>query len=240
MAKYQRGISWTAVILGLIFCWPLGLFLLIKKARTDRESAVKKDTKTSVTGWLLLFIGLSLFGTFSGAGRNNTVMLFFAIFILCGGFVSLITTRRNNLDGYKYRCYIDGIVNHGLTSLQDIANFVQIHEKQVVKDLKQMIKMGYFDHAHIDEKLGEIHIFQRRPHVHHQDPYYEGPRKAEASFRQADQAQAQSGSDRSSRTSEQNATDAVELLMACRSCGAQNWIVPGARNHCDFCGSPLG
>ncbi|MCL2166876.1 MAG: hypothetical protein FWH49_06270, partial [Clostridiales bacterium] len=195
MAKYQRGISWTAVILGLIFCWPLGLYFLIKKARTDRESAVKKDNKTSATGWLLLFLGIVILSSLAGAGRSNTVMLCFAIFMLCGGFISLVTSRRNNLEGFKYRCYIDGIVNHGLTSIQDIAAFAQVREKQVVKDLKQMIKMGYFDHAHIDEKHGEIHIFQRRPHVNLQDPHYGEPREEGAGFRQADKAKARSGGD---------------------------------------------
>ncbi|MCL1849133.1 MAG: hypothetical protein FWF83_05635 [Clostridiales bacterium] len=166
MAKYSHRPSWTAIIIWMVIFWPIGLALFMKKLTSDRVAAVRKDRKAPMTGWLLLVLGLYFLGSrsFGGAFLVNGLRSgpTLAIFFLVGGAILLSAAKKGNENGEKYRDYIDAIVNHGLVSIRDIAAFAEQKESVVYKDLKKMIKMGYFDRAYLDGKRGEIWIYQRR------------------------------------------------------------------------------
>ena len=303
MDKHQHSPSWAIVILGLILFWPLGVYFLLKKLMTDREAAVKRDNKTPVLGWLLFFIGLFFVSASIGGRAGGGAMLMFAVFFLCGGVIAISAAKKGNREGERFRSYINAIVNHGLVSMPDIAAFVQVSIKTVKKDLKKMARMGYFEHAHIDDKREEIHLYQLRPpnyshvpygeaasgrpYAGHGQPYDAGQGYAGGSGYGdaargygsragrgdpggsfggppfgADRVQGYGGGDRAAggngyggaaqgyagadlshgRAGQADAAPVsgpVEVLAACRNCGANNWISPGVRNHCEFCGSPI-
>ena len=302
MYKREHGPSWAIVILGLILFWPLGVYFLLKKLMTDREAAVKKDNKTPVLGWLLLFIGLFFISSFIGGRAGGDVRLLFAVFFLCGGVIAIGAAKKGNQEGERFRSYINAIVNHGLVSMPDIAAFVQVSIKTVKKDLKKMVRMGYFEHAHLDEKREEIRLYQLRPPYYSHVPYGEetgarqyadhgqsygggqgygddraagggqgfngggpgfggavqgygsqtgqggpgfssGGSPHDTRHRQARGRQGHGGADPSYGHREQAeagpVSGPVEVMAACRNCGANNWVRPGVRNHCEFCGSPI-
>jgi len=163
MARQNQSPSWAAITICFIFFWPVGLYLLVKKLTTDKEAAVKKDSKTPVIGWLLIIIGMFFISSYFGSGKIMSSL--WAAFFIFGGLSSLSAAKKGNQEGERFRSYINAIVNHGLVSIQDIAAFAGVREKVAIKDLKRMIQMGYFDHAHIDEKRGEIYLYQRHAHV---------------------------------------------------------------------------
>jgi len=261
MVKQDRGPSWAAITICFIFFWPVGLYLLVKKLTTDREAAVRKDSKTPVLGWILMIIGVFFLSSYlSGGGK---ALFIWAAFFIFGGLSSLKAAKKGNQEGERFRSYINAIVNHGLVSIQDIADFAQVREKVVIRDLKRMIAMGYFDHAHIDEKRGEIYLYQRHAHVNVGQRYYAdnytsenytsgnnnservGDRDKRDDGREApirDRAYRDSASKRESGSGARDQSGdyvVVEKMTTCRNCGAQNWITPGVRNECEFCGSPL-
>jgi hypothetical protein len=272
MAKQDRGPSWIAITIGFILFWPVGLYLLIKKLTTDREAAVKRDSKIPVLGWILLIFGVFFLSSYLSSSRNT--LFIWAVFFIFGGLLSLRAAKRGNLEGERFRSYINAIVNHGLVSIQDIAAFAQVREKTAVKDLKRMIGMGYFDHAHIDEKRGEIYLYQRQAHVNVSQRYYANNTlnnnsvKSKYSVKNKNYDPAFDARDRANDRSATVSRDAVswdfppsdfasirdkgsqafdksedygvvEKMTTCRNCGAQNWVTPGVRNTCEYCGSPI-
>ena len=211
MTMLKRGPSWFWIIFWMITIWPLGVYLLYKRLTSDRAAALGKDRKTKVAGWFLLLCGLVLLGAYLDGGRSFTLLLL-SVFFLCGAGTSLQTAKRYNQDGGMYRIYIDAVANHGFTSIQDIASFADVDPKTAAKDLKVMIRKGYFDHAFIDERRGEIHYTHRQG--------YGGAPPATA--------QPYAG------------INGNEKMAPCRNCGANNLILQGGQNVCEFCGSPLG
>ena len=244
MVGSYRGPSWAAIIVWFITFWPVGLYLMIKKLTTDREAAVRRERKAPFMGWVLLCLGLFFFSSFSGSGSFWHLM--WALFFICGGLSSLSTSKRGSMEGERFRSYINAIVNHGLTYIGDIAAFAQVHERQVVKDLKKMIRMGYFDHAHIDDRRGEIYLYQRHAHVNLDRAYYDDENEQVRSAQDGDATAKAAyaygeGADygRVDTDEAHSMAGTVEKLVNCRNCGAQNWITPGTRNTCEYCGSVL-
>ena len=241
MGIRRRGPSWFAIIIWFVFFWPIGLYLMIKRLTTDREAAVRRERRTPVLGWFLLFVGLFFLSSY--VGNRVSIAFLLALFFICGGISSLSASKRGNMEGERFRTYINAIVNHGLTYIRDIADFSQVSEKQVVKDIEKMIRMGYFDHAHIDRKRGEIYLYQRHAHVNVDSSVYDEPVTkpyAEPAYSMAS-GSARSDSAYATETSDTSSGRAgtVEKMIHCRNCGAQNWIVPGVRNLCEYCGSVL-
>lgn len=234
MAKQRMGPSWVAVILWLIFFWPVGLYLLVKKLTTDRRAVVEQDRKLPVVGWLMLFVGVVFLGSFFDSYQGSATELLFALFFFCGGLASLRTAKKKTAEGGRYRCYIDAIVNHGLVFIPHIAAFVGVKENTACKDLKKMIKMGYFEQAYIDENRNEIHLYQRQAPVYRNQPYYGGGNSSQP-FRKGPVFREEPGYPPNYGQYQPPAEEAV----TCRSCGAHNWIRPGSKNHCEYCGSPL-
>jgi len=288
MSRPKRPPSWAAIIIWLIFFWPVGLYFLLKRLTTDREAAVRKDGKTPVLGWIMMFAGIIILYSYFGGGYSGDTRLIIAIFLLCGSVAALSAARKSNHDSDRYRRYIDAIVNHGMVSVREIAAYVHVNESRAYMDLKKMIRMRYFDHAHIDERRGEIHIYQRHGPTgqmggifgpgagrgfgsqgfggqSNSGQSYNGQSYGGQSYGGQDYSgqsyngqsysgQSYDGSSYSTQGFEEQTSpgrsgpafdgggqgaQTVEVMMACRNCGAHNWVQPGVRNFCEFCGSPL-
>ncbi len=230
MIKQRTGPSWVAIILWLIFFWPVGLYLLIRKLTTDKRAVVEKDRKLPMVGWLMLFIGVVFLGAFFDSYQGGVTELLFAVFFFCGGLASLRTAKKRSIEGGRYRCYIDAIVNHDLTFIPHIAAFAGVKESMACKELKKMIKMGYFEQAYIDENRNEIRLLHRQAPVYQRQPYY-GGRGSDQVFRDGYGYPPNQGYGQYQPPSAE--------AVSCRSCGAHNWISPGSKNQCEYCGSPL-
>jgi len=257
----RYGPPWVVIIFSLIIFCPIGIYLVIKKLTSDRAAAVKTDNKAPVTGWLLLFAGFYFISPYFGRGAYGDGRLLLALFLICGGLVSLSAAKKGSLAGERYRRYIDAIVNHGLISVPDIAAFAQVRERRVYRDLRKMIRMGYFDHAHFDERRGEIYIYQRHAQGNadgqYEDRQYYPQDSERQYYGQSHEAQHYGQSheaqkDRYNRYDRyepagdspaqgtQAKSGALETMTTCHNCGAHNWVTPGVRNTCEFCGSPIG
>lgn len=142
-----KGTSWTAIIIVLIFCWPVGIYLIYKKLNSDKTAAIKNGRVMSVFGWILLSLGIIYF-LMMITGNKDMI----GAFIIFGGSGAalLIVSKRRTKNASKYKKYISLIANKNVTSIDNIASAIPINYDTAVKDIQKMIDMGYFDNCYID------------------------------------------------------------------------------------------
>jgi hypothetical protein len=231
MAKWRKSPSWVAIIIGFIFFPPVGVFLFIKRITTDRGAAVRKHRAAPFMSWMLVFIGVFLILPLIKLGLRGGFWEICGLIFLISGIASARTARKGEQEGSRFRGYIDAIVNQGMVSFQDIAVYMGTSVAEVRRDLKKMVQMGYFDQAYIDENRDEIHLFHRRAE------YRAGGARPGGEYRQESAGKPDDGP--SAEGSGQGKSGDVETMGTCRNCGAHNWLEPGVRNVCEFCGSPI-
>ncbi len=201
--------SWPVIILLLLFFWPVGLFLLIKKFSMDKTAAISSGNGLKIGGIVLIVIGvLGFIGCLSdpdGAGGAIVALLFFI-----GGGVAL-TMKANKLkaEAESIKQYLAIIVNGHVRQLDAIAATTGKTYDVVRKEVKNMIDKGYLKNAYIDEGAREVVLPSSAP----------APRAA-ANAPVATAAPVQS------------------KIVTCPCCGANNTIY-GAVGECEYCGSPL-
>jgi len=162
----NRGISWGWILFLLIFCWPIGLFLAIRKMATDRAALMSgKRGGISIVGWLLASFGamgffLEIFGSRDSFGLG------FAFVLMLGGGLLLRKAAMVKKTAVRYKRYIELVVNQNLRHIDDIAAIIGISYEVAIKDLQEMIRMGYLKGAYIPMGTREI-VFARVEHPVH-------------------------------------------------------------------------
>jgi NADH:ubiquinone oxidoreductase subunit 5 (subunit L)/multisubunit Na+/H+ antiporter MnhA subunit len=109
----------------------------------------------------------------------------------------------------RFRQYIDIITNQNQTSIDQVAGIVQKPVNFVLADIQNMIRRRYFVGAYVDVNTRYI-VFQGR------------------------------SAGAGAAGMEENAPPNREMVVvACKSCGANNQIVKGTVGECEYCGSPI-
>lgn len=162
----KKGMGWGWIIFLLIIFWPVGLFLLIKKLATDKSALMSGKTRPiSAAGWILVVIGaLTSLGTDPSSGEAaDIVILVLALAMTVGGVLVLIKASRTKRTAARYKKYIDLAVNQNVRGIDNIAASVGLSYDAVVKDLQDMINIGYLKDAYIDQGNREIVLEQAEP-----------------------------------------------------------------------------
>lgn len=221
--EQKRAPSWGIAILLLFLCFPVGIFLIVKKMSIEKYYYVKNGRVLKNLGWGLLFlafiyISLGISGAFQTEDGRNVGVAFvvFAISIFgVGGAVSLIKGQSYVKRGLLYNRYVSIINAQNSLLIDNIAAAIPTSYDQAVNDLKNMIEIGYFSNAYIDLNRRELIMPE--------------------SFRK----EASVKTDYNIQFSTEKPSEEQPRSKKCPNCGATNPIVPGAANECEYCGSPL-
>lgn len=205
----KRVVSWTVVIIVMIFFWPVGLYLLYRKVTTDKEAAMKNSKALKVVGWIFLVIGiLGAFGNLSDSKTEAADIAIGVTFFVGGGVLMLYAARKVSMSGEKFKKYIHTIINDQQILIPNIAAVMNLSPEQVMKDIQAMIDMGYFPNAYINYGAHELVLPDR----------YENLNKT-----------SNTNMDRSQQ----------KITVICKNCGGNNIVVAGQVCECEYCGSPI-
>jgi hypothetical protein len=164
---------------------------------------------STIAGWLIAISFLvSLFAA-PYITEGVVAYVIFCLVIIALGVLLIIHGKKTKDRIRRFRKYIAIIVNQNETSIDQIANMVQMPVNFVLKDIEFMISKRYFVNAYIDQNTNSI-SFQGRA--------------ASAAGNQAH---------------ENPLPDSEMQVVLCKSCGAQNEIAKGSVGECEYCGSPL-
>ena len=202
--------SWPVIILALIFFWPLGLFLIIKRTTLDK-TAVMKDSSgkgLKITAIVLLVLGgFGIIGSFDPFDFGSLVIF---LFFIAGGVILLNKAKKIKAEGESIKKYLAIIVNGGERQLDAVASATGKQYDVVKNDVQKMIDKGFLKNAYINENTREVVL-------------------ASAASSNVNVAQPTGGA----------APAAVQTrVIACPCCGANN-TVSGDIGECEYCGTPL-
>ena len=202
--------SWPVIILALIFFWPLGLFLIIKRTTLDK-TAVMKDSSgkgLKITAIVLLVLGgFGIIGSFDPFDFGSLVIF---LFFIAGGVILLNKAKKIKAEGESIKKYLAIIVNGGERQLDAVASATGKQYDVVKNDVQKMIDKGFLKNAYINENTREVVL-------------------ASAASSNVNVAQPTGGA----------APAAVQTrVIACPCCGANNTI-SGDIGECEYCGTPL-
>ncbi len=211
-ANTKKSLGWGWIIFLLIIFWPIGLILVIRKLATDKKALMSgKTISLSVVGWILTVFGIIGFiGCITDPTATGGAVM--ALIFAVGGILLILKARKTKKQAAKYRKYIDVVVNGGEKSVDNIAGAVGLQYEVVIKDLQDMIDIGYLKNAYIHQADREILLKQY----------------AESQIQQTYQ-----------QTNQQFSNPIQPKAVRCPGCGANNIISSNEICECEYCGTPL-
>lgn len=225
----KKTYSWAPIIIFMIFFWPVGIILLIRKMKNERSAMLKNGKTVFGIGIFLAVMAVLYLITYSSGsltttdGQPYTLSSFISLFIffVVGGAALIVVGTRMKKTGIKYKRYINLVVNNRLSSIEKIASAMGCSYDQAVADLQKMQDDGYFSRAYIDFASGTFYL-DGDPKEMDRPADYDVP--PNAGTRQTDAVQA----------------PPTMKVVTCKSCGAQNTVLTGIVCECEYCGSPIG
>lgn len=215
-----KGMRWRWIILWLVIFWPVGLFLLIRKMTADKSVLMSGKTRPLiVVAWVLIVVGVvGILGSFDTSSDSSgtespagTIIL--GLSMIAGGVILLRTASKTKKTATKYKKYIDLVVNQDIRSMDYIASATGLSYDIVMKDLQDMINIGYLKDAHIHQGNREI--------VWGYDDEPELQNYTQATTADAKQAAP------------------PKKAVRCSGCGANNVVAIGRVSECEYCGTPI-
>lgn len=206
--------SWPVIILALIFFWPIGLFLIIRRFTLDKKAAISAGNK----GLKGLGIGLVVFGSIGFFGcvsdPEATGGAVVAFFFIVGGIALIRKAKKLSKEAESTKQYLAIIINGNVRQLDSIAAATGKSYDVVKSEVQKMIENGYLKNAYINENTREVVLPTAAP-APAANPVFANPFQSAAALAQP-QAK----------------------IVACPCCGANNTIY-GATGECEYCGSPI-
>jgi len=153
----RKQTSWGWIIFWFVVFWPVGLFMLIRRQRTDKQATLKCNKGVFITSYILMGLGAIYFFM----AVTSQPDMFFAFFVFGGGGVVVyLFARKTKIKGDHFRKYIAMIVNSNQRSIDAIASAAGVPYNVAVNELQSMINSGYFGSAYIDVSQRQIVIPQ--------------------------------------------------------------------------------
>jgi hypothetical protein len=214
----QKSSSWGIIALWLFLFFPVGIYLIIKKMTSEKLSNIENGKSLRVLGYILLgcaavFLIMAVSGeikTEDGSSIVGRVVVAEITFVGCGA-LCVFKGIEYIKRGTKYNRYV-AIINASNDLLVDnIAAAMSTTYDKAVEDIQSMLDAGYFTNSYLDLKKRELIMA-----------------KSKCSY-----------TVNTEHDDSQDAKNNQPYSMKCPNCGATNTIVPGAKNECEYCGSPL-
>lgn len=215
----MRGIySWPVIILALIFFWPVGLFLMIRRVTLDKTAVMSASSGKGLKITAIVLLVLGGVGIFSNMTSNNPLRasdFIIFLFFIAGGIVLLGKAKKMKAEGELIKKYLAIIVNGGERQLDAVASATGKQYDAVKNDVQKMIDKGFLRNAYINENTRTVVLASAAPAP--------APVAVNANVSQAVSAMAAAMQPR---------------VITCSCCGANNSVV-GVVGECEYCGSPL-
>lgn len=217
----KKTFSWGIIIVMLIVFFPVAIFMIIKKMTDEKFNYIKNGKSLKILGIVLLcFAGIYLImGLTDGVQPNEDGSSIVGGVIMCelifGGCGALCLIKGMNYvkRGEKFNRYVSVINASNDLLVDNIAAAIPTTYDKAITDIQAMLDAGFFMNAYLDLNKRELIMAKVAPQPSVAvNPVYTGS---------------------------QGAVDNQPRSVKCPNCGATNTIVPGAKNECEYCGSPL-
>ncbi len=164
----RKRTSVPVIIFMMFFFFPLGIYLIYRRMTEDKTEILKYSKKVNALGCILIAIGIMyifvmLDSQVISEGNNVGFLIFLIILFIGGGIKTLNGAGKMRKKGIMYKKYIS-LINGNQTNIDIIAESVFVTYETAVNDLQEMINVGFFPNAYINESIGEI-ILPGRPIV---------------------------------------------------------------------------
>lgn len=201
--------SSPVIIIALICFWPVGLFLIIKRASVDKKTAMasgKLIKALGIASCCMAALGFLVCLSDGFDGTDVGMIIFFA----AAGAALLYLANKIKKEADSVKLYLNIIVNGGERQLDSVAAATGKQYDVVKKDVQKMIDKGFLKNAYINENTREVVLPSAAP------------------------TNANAG-----QPINNAAPAAVQTrVIACPCCGANN-TVSGDIGECEYCGTPL-
>ena len=143
----KKLIPWGVIVLFLIVFWPIGLALLVIRLASDRASTLKDGSTVIKIAVFLIILAI----IFLAAGVTA-----WGVILIIGAACLIFYSRKMKITGEKYKRYIGIVVNHNMSSIDQIASAMPVPYDEAVADLEKMVKLGFFPNAYINLDAREL------------------------------------------------------------------------------------
>lgn len=204
--------NWV-IVLAFIFCWPVGIFLLIGRVNSSKKSMFdgSKTTKVClIVGVILILIGLSSF-----SGKKILAGLFY----IAGGIALIYYAQQNKKKVARYKSYVELVANQKVYSLDTISNTMNVTYDVAHDEIQKLISLGSFRGATINELTRSIDI---APVQQIQTNVSYGVQ--------------QMNNDATGGMVSMVSKQAATITATCPGCGGTAVAQKGATVECDYCG----
>ena len=140
--------SWPVIVVLLFLFWPVGLYLLYKKAQSDKKTALTASKILNLLGNIFVVVGVI------------TLIVIIGIFYLAVGIVLKKFSKKLLASADNVKKYLAIVVNGNVRQLDSISAAVGKPYDVVKKDLQKLIDDGYLKNAYINESTREIVLAQ--------------------------------------------------------------------------------
>ena len=140
--------SWPVIIVLLFLFWPVGLYLLYKKAQSDKKTALTASKVLNILGTFFVIIGII------------TLIVVIGIFYLILGILLKKFAKKLLTSAENVKKYLAIVINGNVRQLDSISAAVGKPYDTVKQDLQKLIDDGYFKNAYINEATREIVLAQ--------------------------------------------------------------------------------
>ena len=159
--------SWPVIIIIIIAFWPLGIYLLYKRIKTDKKTGFTIGKGVRYGSYFCFFMTVvGILGSFESGFRSQDIGLI--LFFLAAGVALFMFAKKITANAEKYKKYIAIIINGNEFIIDNIAGAMSLPVNVVRKDLNDMIKNGYFQGAYINDSTNEI-VLPRQSKVNDND-----------------------------------------------------------------------
>lgn len=160
--KIPWWLSFPALTIITMLFFPVGVFLIWKRAKIDTNS---KGIITTVIGWMIIFFVSFMALVLSSQGISSDDYNVIC-FLLILGFSLIFLGRKKRKDAEKLKKYISIILTNKETSINNIAATIPTSYKTAKKDIQNLINKGYLTDIYINEATGEI-VFLREQRLNY-------------------------------------------------------------------------
>lgn len=160
-------VGWFYVVMALlggadnVSLWVILAFLVWGYIKLGNKKGQKSTDygKMSYTGYFIVGAGVFiwLIALISNGNGSKLVSLYF----MAGGLAILYLERTEQQKAGKFQQYLVYVLQQNNTSVLDLSLLFQNNPSDVVKDLEEMIKAGYFGDDYMDKEMQEI-VFPHR------------------------------------------------------------------------------
>lgn len=216
----KESTSWGTITLWLLLFFPVGIFLIVKKVTYEKFNYIKNGKSLQVLGYILIGIAIiylimGLTGELKSQDGSSVVGGIIVVELIFGGCGALCIIKGMEYikRGTKFNRYVSIINASNDLMIDNIAAAVPTTYDKATADIQAMLDAGFFMNAYLDLNKRELIMAKStsQPNVDVNDVY--------------------AGSTAT--------TDTQPHSVKCPNCGATNTVVPGAKNECEYCGSPL-